>query len=440
MPSLAAPASCRSIAAALIGVLLGVVLVGCRSNAREPSVPSSAGQAVRPASPAGTESADPASARLAHAGSGIIVSERGHILTHAAVVEGATRIVVEISRQDRRDRSDAAVVASDAATGLTLLQARSTSRWVMRWQRAARPERATLCGWPFVGLALDGVHEREMSSAAGPITDSELGFPVAPGYEGGVLADGNARGVGMLTATTAAHSAPRDARKRGEPTLQLALISRPRYVPAAAILRFLADHGIQPPAERADFDRPWPVKLGWLQNYTVQIEREPARDVRPGLPGLIRSHRVRADDIVALTFGPMRRGLIAECWSAPNRTFQVVLPVSVAGVTGRQFRHRRDAKGDVLELDARGQILRGLAAINGYRGFNARGPLTESADGRLLLAGDALVWTATGTVIMRLNVRADEPLALSPDGTMLAHAPASSPGVINLWRVPPITP
>lgn len=162
------------------------------------------------------------------------------------------------------------------------------------------------------------------------------------------------------------------------------------------------------------------------------------------MPRLVASHRIEADDVTTVRFARDGARLVVRCWKAPNRAFAAVVevPHGDAGIEHDPMPppYRRDRLGNLFELEADGTVGRNLAAINGLRGFNARGPLETDAYGRLLLAGDALIWRPTGTVIIRLDARADDALALSPDGRLIAHAPARSPGTVRLWRLPDITP
>jgi hypothetical protein len=319
-----------------------------------------------------------------------------------------------------------------------------------------------------------------MSACTGPIIAQRTGFPLAPGYEGGPLADDEAQGVGIIGPTFDVRGTTDSLalRRGGARESVRGVYAGTGYVPAEEVLRFLMAHGITPPKQRTRKQAEVRVRLGWLQNSTAQIETDPPRLVFRGMPRRLWSRRLGALDVVDLRFvepsgaGPV---LIAEVWKAPSPNGRDAVPAFDASgharlafdaanglpralphvpspVTGEGKRggalapqphsghlrapgYERDALGNLRCVEPSGLTL-DLTALNGLQGFNARGPLQLSADRRILLAGDAIVWAETGTVLWRLDARADDVLALSPDGTLVAHASLRSPGRVSVWRLP----
>ena len=136
------------------------------------------------------------------AGSGVVVSPDGLILTNAHVVAGSTQVTIMTT--DGRE-VDAQVVSVDQASDLALLQtAAGTFRPIAfasdRLPRAGTAlfvlgNRADL--GPEVGWASMGTHERLRAGARPLEFWAEVLAPIGPGNSGGALVDESGRLVGM---------------------------------------------------------------------------------------------------------------------------------------------------------------------------------------------------------------------------------------------------
>jgi hypothetical protein len=374
-------------------------------------------------------------APLPHSGSGVIVDRLGHIVTHADVVRGASRIVVVLARQDRRYRFAATLVALDDRRGLALLRTPARSAWAIPWSDGPGPPDATACGWPLVALTGERRHLREMSACDGRMADDRLDFPLGPGYEGGLVADRAGRGVAVIGRVM-------DARLR----------RRAVCVAASEVRRFLSGHGVTASQRPAGAGPPSAaIRLARLQFSVVQVECEPARRVAVGLPALVRTNHMPVADVADAWFARSGDGwrLHVSAWSAPDvsraiRTEPLRIPGITVAPTGADAReplrpaaprYVRDRLGSVIETGGDGRR-RDLAAVNGLRGFHVRARLQLSDDGAWLAVGDAVIWAETGTVLWRTDVNAGDAVALSADGCLLAHAPATRAGLVTIWRLP----
>jgi len=79
-----------------------------------------------------------------------------------------------------------------------------------------------------------------------------------------------------------------------------------------------------------------------------------------------------------------------------------------------------------------------LTLLNGLRRFAVGGACEVSRDGRLLLVGDAMVWTASNTVLWRLALRPGEPIRMLPDGraVVIGRTFGEARNSVELWRLP----
>ncbi len=136
------------------------------------------------------------------AGSGVVVSEDGLILTNAHVVAGATR--VDIATADGRDLS-ASVVSLDEASDLALLRASGGRFRSVPFAEDGLPEPGTrlyVLGnlgdrGPQIAWARMGTHRRLRVGARPLEFWSEIEAPIGPGNSGGAILDAAGHLVGV---------------------------------------------------------------------------------------------------------------------------------------------------------------------------------------------------------------------------------------------------
>jgi len=136
------------------------------------------------------------------AGSGVVVSEDGLILTNAHVVAGATR--VDISTVDGRDLS-ASVVSVDEASDLALLKTSGGRFRSVPFAENGLPAPGTplyVLGnlgdrGPQIAWARMGTHRRLRVGARPLEFWSEIEAPIGPGNSGGAILDAAGRLVGL---------------------------------------------------------------------------------------------------------------------------------------------------------------------------------------------------------------------------------------------------
>jgi S1-C subfamily serine protease len=147
----------------------------------------------------------------AGAGSGVIVTPDGYLLTNQHVVQNAAR--VEITLIDG-DNVEAEVIAEDASTDLAVLRAHAGGLPAAGIEAAARPRVGQLVvaiGNPFgfeatVSAGVLSAHGRTLRAGDGRLIEGILQHtaPLNPGNSGGPLVDARARVVGINTAIIAA--------------------------------------------------------------------------------------------------------------------------------------------------------------------------------------------------------------------------------------------
>ena len=136
------------------------------------------------------------------AGSGVVVSEDGLILTNAHVVAGATR--VDIATADGRDLS-ASVVSVDEASDLALLKASGGRLRSVPFSEDGLPAPGTrlyVLGnlgdrGPQIAWARMGTHRRVRVGARPLEFWSEVDAPIGPGNSGGAVLDAAGHLVGL---------------------------------------------------------------------------------------------------------------------------------------------------------------------------------------------------------------------------------------------------
>ena len=385
-----------------------------------------------------------------HAGSGILVGPSGHVLTTSAVCSGARKLYVIVCLQERRTRYSAAVVAEDPDTGLVLLKIRAPLRWLLPWTHGSerQPLRAHVLGWPLLAAAEPGLHEVEISAAAGLLDGTTLSIPLSPGYEGGAVVDDCGDGLGIVSRVSSGGR----------------LSKRATIVPAEAVRRFLTAHGVAPRPAVGYLKRPWRIRLRQLQNCVAQIERVPAREAP--MPRLVRRTPLPADDILSVHVPNNPRYLASavtvDIWKAPHEAQEFLVDPGTGSVQRLQDippgsvrpklvfprviehargRYRLDSLGGLVRTDPVGSaVTHDLGALNGFRRFRSRDAFQLSWDNRYLLVGDAVVWTDTGTVLWRLSVRPTEPVCLTRDssGLVIARRFGGYRRQLEWWQLPDV--
>jgi hypothetical protein len=252
-----------------------------------------------------------------------------------------------------------------------------------------------------------------------------------------------------------------------------------RIVPADQVRAFLKASGTEPRAAVGKLRRDWRTRLAQLQNSTVQIERTPPRNAAGLLPRLAWRSQLLVDEIsdieplavpsdwqasYAPPSSPQAPGgdpetLSVRSWSARDgaQLWPVSAQSGVIGtpspVPGIRPAHRRERRRLVTghgayTLDSVGLLrfepmsAHGSAAdltlLNGLRRFRTGGALEASQDGSVLLVGDAVVWTASNTVLWRLAIRPGDPARLLPDASaiVIGRNFGERRRHLELWRLP----
>lgn len=183
---------------------------------------------------------DPATAstsrRIAY-GSGIVVSEDGHVVTERQLTENCQGIIVAgLGRADR--------IAEDAAADLALIRANG-ARNLKPVLFSADPPKST-------ELTLLGISEPDAQAGTRNVTTATaklrgidgsrvlLDVAPAPGFVGGAALDGEGRLAGMIDIAPAAVAGPPVAAGQAS------------FVPTATIRKFLESAGVTPLTGRGD--------------------------------------------------------------------------------------------------------------------------------------------------------------------------------------------
>lgn len=183
---------------------------------------------------------DPATAstsRRVEYGSGIVVTEEGHVVTERQLTENCQGIIVAgFGRADR--------VAEDAASDLALVRVNGARRW-KPVPFSADPPKST-------ALTLIGISEPEAQAGARNVTmisaklkgidGSRVLIDAQPsrGFVGGAALDGEGRLAGMIDIAPSAVAGP------------AAAAGQASFVPTATIRKFLDGAGVAPSAGRGD--------------------------------------------------------------------------------------------------------------------------------------------------------------------------------------------
>lgn len=386
---------------------------------------------------------------LPHAGSAVVVSTEGYALTHRTVTQGARYVMVVVPRQELRHRYRATPVAEDPASGLVLLKVEGETDWIQPWvlETPASVSRATAAGWPVIAACSPPRPAEELVSCNAGVEAGRFRSPLPPGFEGGVVVDGNGDGLGVI----------------GELATENGLCPAPQIVPAQEIRRFLGRHGIQARKPVGYLKRPWRVRLRQLQNCVVLVERAPARSFDPLMPRLRWRSAWLGEDLLALssvserdgsaqvlgwrsTEGYRRHdvrltdGTVVASSDAPAHPSRIAsFPRLLRTPLGE---YRLDYLGGLTFVLSQGGSQQDLVIGNGFRYFPSRGALEASRDGRWVLAGDAVLYGPTGTVVWRLALRPTEPARLLPDGSALlvGRRLGGSRNRVERWDLPGVTP
>jgi S1-C subfamily serine protease len=144
------------------------------------------------------------------AGSGVVISTRGEILTNSHVVEACTEITVHLPSEGNVDKP-ATLVARDERNDLAVIRVtraniRAAAVAVFRDGVPVRAgDAAVALGYPLSGLLASAanVSVGNVSALAGLRDDSrylQISAPVQPGNSGGPLLDASGHLIGIVTA------------------------------------------------------------------------------------------------------------------------------------------------------------------------------------------------------------------------------------------------
>lgn len=178
------------------------------------------------------------SSRRVEYGSGIVVTELGHVVTERQLTENCQGIIVAgFGRADR--------VAEDAASDLALVRVNG-ARKLKAVPLSADPPKST-------ALTLVGVSEPEAQAGARNVSTVTaklkgidgarvlLEAQPARGFVGGAALDGEGQLAGMIDIAAASVAGPSAA-------------GQPSFVPSATIRKFLDGAGVQPANGRSDLE------------------------------------------------------------------------------------------------------------------------------------------------------------------------------------------
>jgi S1-C subfamily serine protease len=254
-------------------------LVGCVQKVRAGEVPfaprpsppviqtpppaSSAQVAQRPPSPVAPSS----ESRITGSGSGVVVSDTGHILTADHVIENCRSLRVA---QVGGLQLSAEVVGRDPRNDLALLKAASSLPTVaaLRMEALRNGEAVVAFGYPLGGLlaSTGNVTFGNVSALVGLRDDSrmlQISAPVQPGNSGGPLLDMGGRLVGVVQS------------KLNAVNVALASGDIPQNVNFAmkgsVALGFLQAHNVEPAFERRGPDLPQADVTAQAQKVTVRV-------------------------------------------------------------------------------------------------------------------------------------------------------------------------
>jgi S1-C subfamily serine protease len=139
-------------------------------------------------------------------GTGFFITQQGHILTNAHVVDNCTSVVIQ---QQGVGASPAPIVAVDKQNDLALLRAEThpTAIAALRGNRPVRPgENVVAYGFPLNGLVSSGgvLTTGTVSALAGVRDDTryfQISAPLQPGNSGGPLLDATGTVIGVNSAS-----------------------------------------------------------------------------------------------------------------------------------------------------------------------------------------------------------------------------------------------
>ncbi|PZR07824.1 MAG: hypothetical protein DI532_23025 [Azospirillum brasilense] len=218
--------------------------------------------AQRPPSPV-----PPSEPRVTGSGSGVVVSDTGHILTADHVIEGCRGLrVIQIGGT----QIAAEVVGRDPRNDLALLKAASPlpSVIALRMESLRNGEAVVAYGYPLGGLlaSTGNVTFGNVSALVGLRDDSrmlQISAPVQPGNSGGPLLDMGGRLVGIVQS------------KLNAVNVAMASGDIPQNVNFAmkgsVALGFLQAHNVEPVFERRGPDLPQADVTAQAQKVTVKV-------------------------------------------------------------------------------------------------------------------------------------------------------------------------
>jgi S1-C subfamily serine protease len=225
--------------------------------------PQTAEVAQRPPSPL----IAPSEPRVTGSGSGVVVSDAGHILTADHVIEGCRSLrVIQVGAT----QIAAEVVGRDPRNDLALLKATSPlpNAVALRMEALRNGEAVVAYGYPLGGLlASTGIVTfGNVSALVGLRDDSrmlQISAPVQPGNSGGPLLDMGGRLVGVVQS------------KLNAVNVAVASGDIPQNVNFAmkgsVALSFLQAHNVEPSFERRGPDLPQADVTARAQKVTVRI-------------------------------------------------------------------------------------------------------------------------------------------------------------------------
>jgi S1-C subfamily serine protease len=255
-------------------------LVGCALKVRAGEVafpgppPAPPPTAVAPpAAAAGTIAAPPQPPALpprpreTGSGSGVVLTEAGHVLTADHVIETCRTVRVA---QVGEPPVDAAVVGRDSRNDLAVLRARTTfaATAALRIDAARNGEPVVAFGFPLGGLlaSTGNVTFGNVSALVGLRDDSsmlQVSAPVQPGNSGGPLLDAGGLIIGIVQSKLDALTV---ARRHGDIPQNVNFAMK-----ASVALGFLQAYGVEPRLERRGPDLPQADVTALAQRVTVRV-------------------------------------------------------------------------------------------------------------------------------------------------------------------------